>query len=620
FPNTCFLPFARRCSLNAFPLSFFHCPRIHSPKPYLPQPPLVQSNPYNQTPHDLTQARESISEYLQELGLSLEDSISISSNSPKYVQMLVDGVKELEEWNAWNNSNGEGDSLGFKEMIIYMAKEKGDNGKVAFLESVGLPLFSAMSVARYLSSESLPSIIRKVKYMKENIFSAGDDKGGLSGKNARRMMMHLSISSDEDVQQTLSFFEKIEARRGGLEILGLVDATFRFLLESFPRLLLLPVESHLEPMVEFLENIGVPRRSMGNVFLLFPPILFYKIQGIKSKFSTFKKVGAAYKDIGKMLLKYPWILSTSIQENYEQILLFFEEEKIPKTSVDRAIRSWPHLLGCSTSKLKLMVDQFGELGIRNKKFGRVIAKSPQLLLKKPQEFLQRQFQESNSAVFQWSRLVDLSLQLPNPSILFVVLFFEELGLDQETVGKLVSRCPEVFAANIDTTLKKKVELLAEFGISNDHLPRVIKKYPEVLVSDVNKTLLPRHEKISVVVTQSAGYVNRINYLMEMGLSRREIALMIRRFPPLLGYSIKEVLKPKLNFLLNTIGKPVKDVVGYPRYFSYSLEKKIKPRFWVLKGKNIECSLEVMLGKNDEEFAAEFMGVGRMLVSPSATFQ
>ncbi|MBA0867775.1 hypothetical protein Goshw_003848, partial [Gossypium schwendimanii] len=388
FPNTCFLPFARRCSLNAFPLSFFHCPRIHSPKPYLPQPPLVQSNPYNQTPHDLTQARESISEYLQELGLSLEDSISISSNSPKYVQMLVDGVKELEEWNAWNNSNGEGDSLGFKEMIIYMAKEKGDNGKVAFLESVGLPLSSAMSVARYLSSESLPSIIRKVKYMKENIFSVGDDKGGLSGKNARRMMMHLSISSDEDVQQTLSFFEKIEARRGGLEILGLVDATFRFLLESFPRLLLLPVESHLEPMVEFLENIGVPRRSMGNVFLLFPPILFYKIQGIKSKFSTFEKVGVAYKDIGKMLLKYPWILSTSIQENYEQILLFFEEEKIPKTSVDRAIRSWPHLLGCSTSKLKLMVDQFGELGIRNKKFGLVIAKSPQLLLKKPQEFLQ----------------------------------------------------------------------------------------------------------------------------------------------------------------------------------------------------------------------------------------
>ncbi|KAE8655692.1 hypothetical protein F3Y22_tig00117021pilonHSYRG00204 [Hibiscus syriacus] len=252
--------------------------------------------------------------------------------------MLVDGVKELDEWN-----DGEGDNLGFKEMVICIANEKGDNGKVAFLESVGLPLSSAMGVAHYLTSESLPSIIQKV--------------------------------------------------------------------------------------------------------------------------------GAAYEDIGKMLLKYPWILSTSIQENYEQILLFSEEEK-------------------------------------------------------------------------------------------VVLFFKALGLDQE-----------------------------KFGISRDYFPIVIKKYPELLVSDMGKTPLPR-----------------MNYLMEMGLSRREISLMVCRFSPLLGYSIEEVLKPKLEFLLNGIGKPVKDVVGYPRFFSYSPEKRIKPRFWVLKGRNIECSLEEMLGKNDQEFAVEFMGM------------
>lgn len=62
--------------------------------------------------------------------------------------------------------------------------------------------------------------------------------------------------------------------------------------------------------------------------------------------------------------------------------------QVPKLSVDRAIRSWPHLLGCSTSKLKLMLDQLGELGVENKKLGQVIAKSPQLLLRKPQEFRQ----------------------------------------------------------------------------------------------------------------------------------------------------------------------------------------------------------------------------------------
>lgn len=44
--------------------------------------------------------------------------------------------------------------------------------------------------------------------MKEIFFFGGDNEGFL-GKNARRMMMHLSIPIDEDLQQTLSFFEKV---------------------------------------------------------------------------------------------------------------------------------------------------------------------------------------------------------------------------------------------------------------------------------------------------------------------------------------------------------------------------------------------------------------------------
>lgn len=44
--------------------------------------------------------------------------------------------------------------------------------------------------------------------MKE-IFFANSDDGGLIARNARQMMLHLSISIDEDVQQTLSFFEKV---------------------------------------------------------------------------------------------------------------------------------------------------------------------------------------------------------------------------------------------------------------------------------------------------------------------------------------------------------------------------------------------------------------------------
>ncbi|CAK9146131.1 unnamed protein product [Ilex paraguariensis] len=376
------------------------------------------------------------------------------------------------------------------------------------------------------------------------------------------MMMHLSIPVDEDVQQTLSFFEKMQARRGGLDSLGSNDASFCCLIESFPRLLLLPVECSMKPLVGFLEDIGVPKGGMRKILLLFPPIIFYDVEkDIKSRMKTFQKFGAGDKDFGRMLVKYPWILSTSIQDNCEEIHSFFDMEKVPEVSVHQSVKSWPHLLGCSIGKLRLMVNQFGELGVRDKRLGQVIAKSPQLLQQKPQEFLQ------------------------------VVYFLEDLGLDEETISRMLGRCPEIFGTSVEKTLKKKIEFLRGIGVSEEHLPRVIRKYPELFVCDINKTLLPR-----------------MLFLMKIGLSKRDVALMVHCFSPLLGYSIEEVLRPKLEFLVNTMEKPLMDVVDYPRYFSYSLENKIKPRYWELKCRNFECSLKDMLGKNDEEFDADFKGV------------
>lgn len=49
----------------------------------------------------------------------------------------------------------------------------------------------------------------QVEHMKEMLFSGSDDKS-LIGKNARRMMMHLSIPIGDDLQQTLSLFEKVQ--------------------------------------------------------------------------------------------------------------------------------------------------------------------------------------------------------------------------------------------------------------------------------------------------------------------------------------------------------------------------------------------------------------------------
>lgn len=126
--------------------------------------------------------------------------------------------------------------------------------------------------------------------MKEMLFSSSENVSVIE-KNARRMMMHLSISTDDNIQLTLAFFEKMEARHGGLSILEQGDAYFPHLIESFPRLLLLSVEHHLKPLTDFLLLIGVPKASLRTVLLLYPPIFFYDIENdIKPRLDVLKKV------------------------------------------------------------------------------------------------------------------------------------------------------------------------------------------------------------------------------------------------------------------------------------------------------------------------------------------
>jgi mTERF domain-containing protein, mitochondrial len=111
------------------------------------------------------------------------------------------------------------------------------------------------------------------------------------------------------------------------------------------------------------------------------------------------------------------------------------------------------------------------------------------------------------------------------------------------------------------------------------------------------------------------HICRLNYLLEVGLSQKDVCSMIFRFSPILGYSVDLVMKPKLEFLLGTMKKPLKAIVEYPRYFSYSLEGRIKPRFFVLKNRNIDCSLTEMFAKNGELFATEYMGIEGLLEKP-----
>jgi mTERF domain-containing protein len=72
------------------------------------------------------------------------------------------------------------------------------------------------------------------------------------------------------------------------------------------------------------------------------------------------------------------------------------------------------------------------------------------------------------------------------------MFFENMGFDKENIGKILARCPEIFASSISKTLQRKIEFLSRIGVSKAYIPVVIRQHPKLLVSDIEKTLPQRY--------------------------------------------------------------------------------------------------------------------------------
>uniref|UniRef100_A0A0A9DB31 Uncharacterized protein n=1 Tax=Arundo donax TaxID=35708 RepID=A0A0A9DB31_ARUDO len=271
-----------------------------------------------------------------------------------------------------------------------MGRSRRDHGVVPLLESVGVRLSSAKLIAPYVSSAGLPVLIDRVKFLKEMLFSSSA-YAMLIGRNAKRMMTHLSIPADDALQSTLSFCEKMEARYGGVTMLGHGDVAFPYLIESCPMLLLCSEDNHLKPLIDFLKCIGIPEQRIASVLLLFPHIILSDVENdIKPRIHEWEKAGIEQDYIGRMLLKYPWIISTSVIENHRQMLSFFNRKKISIKVLGITVKSWPHIVGCSTKRMNSILELFDDLGISRKMVVPVITSSPQLLLRKPNEFVQIQ--------------------------------------------------------------------------------------------------------------------------------------------------------------------------------------------------------------------------------------
>ncbi|MCO5608594.1 hypothetical protein L7F22_062807 [Adiantum nelumboides] len=267
-----------------------------------------------------TEAQRGLASALYKAGLSEEDSVLVASKAPTTVQLLINAALELEEFATWT-AQQPSINQDLEQKICELALANPSRQFAALLESIGVEERKISRVCHCLVSQNIKDVLQKIRLLKDVFLNEKDD--GIVIRT-RRMMRDISLSADGLLQKTLSFFEKMEAKRGGTGILNIPREAMPHVIEEFPEILVRDLEADLKDLVSYFEEIGVPKERVTSVVMCFPSILVYhSIEELQSRLRTLKKDASVRpKNFGRMVVKYPWILSRCVESNVKVLTNF----------------------------------------------------------------------------------------------------------------------------------------------------------------------------------------------------------------------------------------------------------------------------------------------------------
>ncbi|KAH7570084.1 hypothetical protein ACOSP7_018014 [Xanthoceras sorbifolium] len=213
---------------------------------------------------------------------------------------------------------------------------------------------------------------------------------------------------------------------------------------------------------------------------------------------------------------------------------------------------------------------------------------------------------------------------PLSSLLSLESFFLSLGLSRPALGRLLDMHPILLTSDIHADIQPIIDfLLLEVGIPSRDIPKSITRCPRLLVSDVIHQLRPTFDflrelgfvgnnrincqtTLLLVSSVERTFKPKIEYLNSLGFSDEEVENMVVRSPGLLTFSVDNNLIPKVEFFREEMKRDLEELKRFPQYFSFSLEKKIKPRHRALVEHGFKLPLSKMLKVSDGEFNARLI--------------
>ncbi|XP_010246587.1 PREDICTED: transcription termination factor MTEF1, chloroplastic isoform X2 [Nelumbo nucifera] len=193
-------------------------------------------------------------------------------------------------------------------------------------------------------------------------------------------------------------------------------------------------------------------------------------------------------------------------------------------------------------------------------------------------------------------------------------YMRSMGFTPIEFRRICGMCPEILSSRVTEIAPVFAFLLREVNVKASNLRRVINRRPRLLACDVEKRLRPtlyflqrigieevdKHTSLLSCSVEEK-FIPRIECLERIGFSYRDAISMVRRFPQMFCYSIKDNLEPKFDYFVMEMGRDLKELKEFPQYFSFSLENRIKPRHRACVEKGVCFPLHVMLKTSEKQF-------------------
>ncbi|EOA20599.1 hypothetical protein CARUB_v10000909mg [Capsella rubella] len=140
--------------------------------------------------------------------------------------------------------------------------------------------------------------------------------------------------------------------------------------------------------------------------------------------------------------------------------------------------------------------------------------------------------------------------------------YKSLGLGVDEVWAIFKKWPFLLKYS-EKKIVQTFETLKRCGLTEEEVRLMVKRYPECIGTS--------EEKI----------VKSVETFLELGFTNDEFVMIIKRHPQCIGLAADSV-KKKTEFLVKTMGWPLKVVASTPIVLGFSLEKFIFPRCNVIR--------------------------------------